>query len=916
MAIKFNTYTELGEAVRKRNPKAFEGRNSESIGIDFSEKFGSKLNLRVEEEEDRASFKFDPEETGVGENVLKSLGNIPYSEKEDVKDLATDLSDPIGTVGTIARGAAGGIEHLLGTDISPENKRLASQLGEGITEAAGFEMIDGERVFTGRELVERPTSILGLLAGGTGAAAKGVSTAGKLATGARIAPRLTKAGRKAADAKAATRMASRVEKRPGLASAGEKLQRSAEPFIKGSQAFDPMNITARAGLTATGGAAKLAGKAAVGTGKLALGGAKAVGDKIVVKPLKSRFEGSSAQQLTNDAVEAVKGFAEQAAPGFQNRFNALFNKAKEGVETFNALERLTEFQKKAEGKATEAMADISDKQAGKVTTKGVLDGLIAQWMGFTTGLGPSIINKVMDISRLSDKGTEGATARQIMLEAANRDYKPTGKYQSIGEEIVDELADSLVKYERKMKTGTEEFRNKLKMGEVRSNSDDLKRSILSDEDFANTGIIFEDTQVTKTATVEPGVSIKPYDPQAQPSADIGPSRGAYSSGRLPGDVETRTMAGDPIPPVSYTTENLRPNVNLDRSDISKLGENSQRVKMAFDKAFDLGPNASVADLDKLKRYLQNEIFETTGTARATVQKLKNKVYKEIEDSYSRPENLEKLGMDQLDPGRANPYVEAMSAYEAYENRMDSIAKTLKTKDGQIKFEGTPLQVIRQAGNPTEVLKAVINSFDDGAGEMGMQNLELLLSETGNTTLIPKITGFAMRPVFGGGLVVRSEISQLGRGVVGFNLLNTLMAPVALASFSPKFGGMLLGWLYTPGNVQTLTRGGLNKIENVKKLTAEMLNKKIKDVTPADVEKFREVGLEVSEKIPVDEKQVSALRNLVGGGSRAVSDYVGRTRVTRPRTAARVGRLAVTAEEQGEEAQERRNLLSTLGQTQR
>ena len=89
MAIKFNTYTELGEAVRKRNPKAFEGRNSESIGIDFSEKFGSKLNLRVEEEEDRASFKFDPEETGVGENVLKSLGNIPYSAKEDVKDLAT-----------------------------------------------------------------------------------------------------------------------------------------------------------------------------------------------------------------------------------------------------------------------------------------------------------------------------------------------------------------------------------------------------------------------------------------------------------------------------------------------------------------------------------------------------------------------------------------------------------------------------------------------------------------------------------------------------------------------------------------------------------------------------------------------------------------------------------------------------------
>ena len=70
MAIRFDTYAELGEAIRKKNPQAFEGRNSESIGIDFSEKFGDKVNIRIREEKDRASFKFDPEETGVGENVL------------------------------------------------------------------------------------------------------------------------------------------------------------------------------------------------------------------------------------------------------------------------------------------------------------------------------------------------------------------------------------------------------------------------------------------------------------------------------------------------------------------------------------------------------------------------------------------------------------------------------------------------------------------------------------------------------------------------------------------------------------------------------------------------------------------------------------------------------------------------------
>ena len=119
MAIRFDTYAELGEAIRKKNPQAFAGRNSESIGIDFSEKFGDKANIRIREEKDRASFKFDPEETGVGENVLKSLGNIPYSAKEDLKDVATAIMNPNETSEGLARGAAGGIELALGTNISP-----------------------------------------------------------------------------------------------------------------------------------------------------------------------------------------------------------------------------------------------------------------------------------------------------------------------------------------------------------------------------------------------------------------------------------------------------------------------------------------------------------------------------------------------------------------------------------------------------------------------------------------------------------------------------------------------------------------------------------------------------------------------------------------------------------------------------
>ena len=149
MAIRFDTYAGLGEAYKKKNPK-YANMISESLGIKVAEAFCYEYIIRVKEEKDRASFKFDPEETGVGENVLKSLGNIPYSAKEDLKDVATAIMNPLDTAEGLAIGAAGGIELALGTNISPENKRLAEQMGEGFREAASL-----------RGLVERPTSILG-----------------------------------------------------------------------------------------------------------------------------------------------------------------------------------------------------------------------------------------------------------------------------------------------------------------------------------------------------------------------------------------------------------------------------------------------------------------------------------------------------------------------------------------------------------------------------------------------------------------------------------------------------------------------------------------------------------------------------------------------------------------------------------
>ena len=901
MAIRFDTYAELGEAYKRKNPE-YNDRDNESLGIQVSEKFGDKANIQIREEEDRASFKYDPEE---GFNVLKTLGNIPSSAKNVAEDLATAVLNPLDTAEAIGRGAAGGVEHLLGTDISPENKRLASQMAEGIGES-----------FSARGLQERPLDALGFLAGGTGAVAKGVSTAGKLARGARIAPRLTKASREAADAKAATRMAKRAETSPGLASAGEKLQKAGEKGVRLSQAFDPGAFVPRAGLATAGVGAVLGGKAAIGTGKLALGGAKAAGNKIIIEPIKTRYKGSSAERVMNDAVEAMKGVADMAAPDMMSRWNGMFNRTKEAAKDApsGALDTLKRAKQKTQKLADEKLGAAADEISGgnikDATTKGVFDGLVAQWMGFTTGLGSNLINKIVDISRMSKSGTEGANARKIMLETANRKLE-TG-VKSVGEEIADDLTavvNDYVEGTGGLKEASRTTRDALQMDDITARSGNIADDLLTNP--------MDDSG--RTIPDEFGIQII----------------------REPDAVQVATDFG--MKPVKNPNAG-KVRVSLEGSAIAELPDQAvsrKNVKDIYEDILNLEDEMNVFELDKKKRTIDDLIPRAEGESQAALVGLRKLVYKRIENAYLDPANIAKLEVKpdrviNVDPeGTAqfgateNVYIKAMAEYERNVERIRRIQQTLGVKDAQKKFGGTEFQVIRNQGNPTEALKKALDAFGDNDKELGMQNLMEIIEATGNKTLIPKIAGFAMRPVFGGGLVVRSEISNIGRGVVGFNILNSIMAPVALASFSPRYGGMLLSYLYTPGNASRIAGDvgkfgekvagkGVKITDDLRKMAAEKFKKNPKDVTPNDAESVLNDARRMDQEGlgNLDENQRKALRNLVGGGYRAVSDYVDRTKVTRPRTAARVGRLAVTAEEQGEEAQERRNLLSTLGQTQR
>ena len=284
------------------------------------------------------------------------------------------------------------------------------------------------------------------------------------------------------------------------------------------------------------------------------------------------------------------------------------------------------------------------------------------------------------------------------------------------------------------------------------------------------------------------------------------------------------------------------------------------------------------------------------------------VYDRITSRYNDPDVLRQLGVPEGLP--ANPYVRAMAEYEAYVTRLNDLAKSLKVKDTQVKFAGTPLEVIRQTGNPQEVVKAVLNAFGDGDSELAMSNLTRLLEETGNVDLLPKIVGFSMRPVFGGGLVVRSEISQIGRGLLGFNLIGTMMAPVAMLGFSPKYGGMVLSYMFSPKGrqrVKALPGEARQAVEQrlpgvverakaagseIKRMAAEKFGKKPKDVTPNEIAAVEEDVRRMQQIMSrVDREEVTRIRSLIRGGA-----------------------MEQRAEQAGEQAQQR-NLLTQLSNVQ-
>ena len=872
MAYRFNTYIELGEAIKKAKPE-FADRNSESLGLEFAEEYGNELDVRVSEEDDRATFAYDPEE---GFNILKTLGNLPSSAGAIAEDLATAVMNPLDTAEALGRGAAGAAELALGTDISPENKRVAEQLGRGIAESAGFDKVGDEFEFTGRGIQERPLDILGMLAGGTSVAAKGASLGARGVGRAARAVGGTDAGGAAASvAKAAERVGARA------------------------QALDPTLVVPRAGYRAAKAVTKGTAKAGLKAGKFGLGVGMKAGNRFVVEPLRVKYEGSKAKAAIDDVTDAVEG-ATEFAPGFVSKFTEAMSGVTDtvkgaadtvrGVTREQAFDTLRRGVKRGEEAASEAVEAMSGGRADPVKAGSVFDGLISAWFGFTTGLGQNVIQRVIDYSKLSDQ-----SFRQAMLEIVNKKPEPG---RAVGEDILDELTEATKKYQEKMQGASDEARTALKMNEIDVDMPALKSQIIQrfnqGGDLSRYGIVIKRVKDEKRVA-----KVKGED-----------------------GVERLFEVDDAGQMTPYTpTEGVTPTkykVELDKGgEILQLMENPGAIREAFENVLN-NDGANVYKLDLSKRAVDDaKGAGVTNTAQAALQDLRDMIYETIIRSYETPQATKVLG--RTPNPNANFYQEAMAQYEDYTNRMKLIGQTLGIKDPQRKFGGTDFEVIRQSGDPQQILRSVLKAFGDNESELSFANLQRLADETNSPYLIPKVLGYSMRPLFGDGLVVRSEISQLGRGLLGYNLMGGLLTPISLAQFSPRFGGMALSYLYSPDGVRLLkdkatgvldavvaggSRAGqaagtarqniTDKYKGLRKLAAERTGKSERDVTPKDV----------TETVTALEK----LRDIV-------QETMSREQQSTLSTLLQAGTMTERAQSGGERAQERETLLSRLGRTQ-
>ena len=883
----FETFIEAGAHLKKNNPDnaKLQGVDVESLGIQWytAEPDALKVTEASPERGDRAPWPYQPDE---GFNILKTMGNLPYSGLKLASDVGQAILSPIDTGVGLARGAAGALESGLvpsgaytmeegvktPLSISPENVEVWQNIKEGLKESVSPRGLQ-ERPLDAASNVLTTTGLLAKV-GKVGARAASAAAKGQVPKRiADISERAVETGQRIAD------FTGRADPGRRVTGALDKTGDIFETVEKATQRYDPANIMMRGGvevLKEVGGAGvRYAGRKVKGA-KVYQTGKKAVDQ------LNEFLEGGRVGEWVKNRLAQT----EAATPTDLTRLREWWDH----LEGKSPIDKGVQAVWKGEGRQRERVFVFGeDARHPSLMTEsggGVLGGLLEETLGFTFGLGPKLVRELRDISM------KGDAQRALVLETIRHADDAT-VHRHLANDLrgaVKQYAETQSEIHRKMRAPLQLDRVMVDVAPLRQIlREGLPRDVnidvmgLEGTKFgpfftdAGQGAIGNMLDAIFDESLGNKISLQQIDNFKQLISEVLYEGGLSPEGRAAGVLrEMRGATSDYIKAIADDPAKM----NAALLDI----RNADAAKLLRAQALTGGGMTAMVP----PRWLQQITDEALG---------------------------------EFMPVGVGEYSAAMRQYFNFQDNMDDLRSNLGLERPQTRTfttgeidpqTGRPIteEILRQKKSDIETLRNVFSTFGDDTG-LALETLKTLAKETNRPELISQTVGAMFRPTFGGGLIVRAEISQAGRSAVGglahpLAMVTTLInLPIALGLFSPKYGGQVYAAIFSPEGQKflqtTWKKYGAKNIDRIKaevpdyyrrvrQRVADAKNKRAEKVTDAEViQGFEDMEQAAGELAKLDQTQITALRDFLRYG----------TAEQRTRGA-------------GQRREERQNLLQQLG----
>ena len=890
----FDTYIEAGDYLKKRYPQneRLAALDVESAGIQFAEAYPDAVEVIEAERKDdpRATFPYQPADTR-GTRLLKTLGNVPYSAGMLAGDIVEAGVSPIQTakgIGQTALGAAvsatmpGAYTEEGGVQRKPESVQMFETVKEGFKESLS------DRGVQERPLDAISTALIapGLLAkmGKIGLRAGAKATSPKMQRG--VQPQV-------GAAMPEDRLEFPSGRRAGLS---ERLSQGAEIFERAEgamQAMDPTVVMARGAKVAT----QRVGRAGVDASKRLAQRTARIPINIGKAGAKKIDEILSGTSLGEWVREKSRSAAEKL-----------------GVQDLESVgdTALTKIQK-AYGKGKEAALGVTEEVLGeRPEAGGFFRGLLQHSLGFTFGIGNKAVKELIDVS------TAGGKQLDILLDTMRQGDDVIDGVQVSGDAIVskrliDDMNDAVRQYSDNQQQIHREMREPLQLNRVVVPIVPLRRQILENlpddvaltQDGVQFGPFFSETGQAKLRNAiesifsvgNEGISLQQLD-------------------NFKGLIDELLYKSD-LPPESRSASALRNMRGATRAYIGEIADDPVTM------------NAQI-------RALRKSDLERKGLSGMTEPppgSFGDAIDPDLLAAFADDAMVDMFG--EAVEIKAGEYSAAMRQYFNYQDNMDRLRDQLRLDRPQTRtfdtgekdpVTGQPVkeEVLRGRSKDIEVLRSVLGAFDEDTG-LALETLQRLAVNTNRPELITQVVGALHRPALGGGLVVRSEISQAGRAAAGgvAHPIAMVMAGLkflpSIALFSPRYGGEVVSYMFSPKGQQFL--GKANAYMPYTPEGRRFLRGKgedalnaLRELAPEGVGFIRRHIAARKNKRP---DQVTEQEMIVG-----LQDYMqiqdelaqaDATQIKAVRDFYRYGTAQQRAEDAGGRREERHNLLARLGQ---